>query len=178
MAALLLASASGCSEAPDRDRRFDLAQPVCLALGSALPIDAGQVERALREGVEQFGGRVTIERGCSQAVTVVYDAACKCTEPLCTSTTPRTAAYVGPWQWSVIHLCPRSYEAALSVGAAVAADVILKHELGHVFGLQQHLSAGTMMADVPDLNWPVRRFTAADVAVICAQHRISSPACD
>lgn len=174
---MMVASMGGCGDVA-AGVRFDMSRPVCLALGTALPIDTGQAERALREGVEQFGGRLTIEAGCPQVVSVVYDAACSCTETLCTPTTPQTAAYVGPWQWSTIHVCPRSKETILAVGMEAAADALLKHELGHVFGHKGHLAAGTMMADTVDLDRPVRRFTSTDVAAICAQRKVSSSACD
>ena len=45
--------------------------------------------------------------------------------------TPTTVGHVVQWEYWVINVCNRAAKPVADLGAAVAADCLIKHELGH-----------------------------------------------
>jgi hypothetical protein len=133
------------------------------------PLDSTEARRALAEGLRQLGFQATeIEAG--QTITAVRD---DCT---CASCSRNTAAWVDPVSYDVIRVCDRASVAARDLGAARAADLILKHELGHVLGLRGHTPDGLLSARLDD-HADTRSYTSSDITAICGAGGLASPVC-
>lgn len=175
VALVLLLTMSACDGGGFGIRWF-LSQPFAVRVGEGVPFLQDEVTRSLREGIEQFGGTVN-EAPAKQTIVVEFDPECSC--PTCTNNaikSNQTAAYVAQRSYDRIEVCPQSELAIGELGQARAADLILKHELGHVLGLVTHQPDGLMQAVVND-RLMIRSFQPSDIAAICQTGRIVSTTC-
>lgn len=157
--------------------RWTFGKPFAVRVGEGVPFRQTEVVRALREGLGQLGGTLTERESTDQTLTVEYDPDCVCRGCLGDSIkSDRTAAYVAQREYDRIAVCPVSHAAIADLGQARAADMILKHELGHVLGLIDHQPTGLMQGVVND-RLTVREFTPSDLRVICGTGRILSLVC-
>ena len=159
-----LVLALGC-EQPHQEIIWSAKEPFALLL-AGYPYSQAEARRALAEGIGQFDGTVVTS---GQQITLRYDSACNA------NINPEFAAAVSASNRREIVICPKFADAIRKFGGdeAKAADAILKHELGHVFG-GIHTATGLMTAVN---NGEFRAFQSSDIASICNQGMIISSRC-
>ena len=125
----------------------------------------------------QFEGTLSTSTPTDQTIIVEFNPECVCRGCIGDAEkSDRTAAFVAQREYDRIEVCPVSYAAIDDLGQARAADMILKHELGHVLGLVEHQEMGLMQAVVND-RLMVRQFAPSDIRAICSTGRILSQVC-
>lgn len=149
---------------------WDTARPFSLAISSNYPFAPSAARQAISAGLWQFGG-ILGAGADGQDIHIDYDPDCN------VNINPQFAAAVSPSNRSRIVVCPRYAQSLKDFGGdeAKTADVTIKHELGHVLGLDYHASTGLMKA-VNDGS--LRMFQTSDIAAICGAGHVISPACD
>jgi hypothetical protein len=163
--AFLLGVLAGC--APAGVSSWDAREPFSIEFVD-YPFSQPEARRALTEGLGQFAAKVTPDG--SQRITLRYDPECN------VKINAAFAAAINPLHRQEIIVCPKFADALRQFrnDQAKTADVVLKHELGHVLG-GVHIPTGMMQA-VGDGTY--RAFQPADIAAICSQHILNSPVCD
>jgi len=164
----VVALLTACGPGQGLNDRWTVRKPVQVIIEDQ-PLDSTEARRALAEGLRQLGFQTT-ETGAGQTITAVRD---DCT---CASCNRNTTAWVDPVSYDVIRVCDRAGVAARDLGAARAADLILKHELGHVLGLRGHTPSGLLSARLDD-HADTRSFTRSDITAICDAGGLASPVC-
>lgn len=176
MAVLVVLAGSGC-DGGGYGVRWTMSKAFAVRVSEGVPYLQTEVVRALREGLGQLGGTLTTDKPTDQVITVEYDPDCICRGCLGDNVkSDRTAAYVAQREYDRIAVCPVSHAAIADLGQARAADMILKHELGHVLGLIEHQPTGLMQGVVND-RLTVREFAQSDLMAICATGRVMSLVC-
>lgn len=176
MAVLVVLAGSGC-DGGGYGVRWTMSKAFAVRVSEGVPYLQTEVVRALREGLGQLGGTLTTDKPTDQIITVEYDPDCVCRGCLGDNVkSDRTAAYVAQREYDRIAVCPVSHAAIADLGQARAADMILKHELGHVLGLIEHQPTGLMQGVVND-RLTVREFAQSDLMAICATGRVMSLVC-
>ena len=173
--ATLTALSIACGAGSPTGQRWKPGTQIQVTVGELVPIPKSEVVRALREGAAQFGLTVTEQPVWGQWIDVEAVEQC-----ICRSCTPATVAYVLQSEYRTIHVCNRAARPVADLGAAVAADGVIKHELGHVLGNPDHLAPGpdVMMSGSQLDQRPVpRRFSAADVAFVCQAGCVDTEEC-
>lgn len=165
--AFLLAFLAGCGSVSEDTFRWMAWVPFRLTITDAYPFSRVEAERAVTEGLGQFAAKLTLDG--DQNIVLDYD-------PMCVGHLEWTAT-VDSFKRSRIIGCP-AYRNALSNefrgDERKAADVIIKHELGHALGLRGHIPAGLMQA-VSDGSY--RSFQSADIVAVCSAGVLSSVVC-
>ncbi len=176
MAVLVVLAGSGC-DGGGYGVRWTMSKAFAVRVSEGVPYLQTEVVRALREGLGQLGGTLTTDKPTDQIITVEYDPDCVCRGCLGDNVkSDRTAAYVAQREYDRIAVCPVSHAAIADLGQARAADMILKHELGHVLGLIEHQPTGLMQGVVND-RLTVGEFAQSDLMAICATGRVMSLVC-
>ena len=164
----VVALLTACGPGQGLNDRWTVRKPVQVIIEDQ-PLDSTEAHRALAEGLRQLGLQTT-NTEAEQTITATHD---DCT---CLSCNRNTAAWVDPVSYDVIRVCDRAGVAARDLGAARAADLILKHELGHVLGLRGHTPDGLLSARLDD-HADIRSFTRSDITAICDAGGLASPVC-
>lgn len=176
MAVLVVLAGGGC-DGGGYGVRWTMSKAFAVRVSEGVPYLQTEVVRALREGLGQLGGTLTTDKPTDQVITVEYDPDCICRGCLGDNVkSDRTAAYVAQREYDRIAVCPVSHAAIADLGQARAADMTLKHELGHVLGLIEHQPTGLMQGVVND-RLTVREFAQSDLMAICATGRVMSLVC-
>lgn len=164
--AVLLAFLAGCGSNGEDVSRWSAAVPFRLSFAQDYPFSRAETERAVSEGLAQFAAKLTPDG--TQNIVIDYDPACVGHLEF--------AAVVDGFRRSRIIVCPayRQAIADFKGDERKAADVTIKHELGHVLGLRGHIPAGLMQAVS---NGTYRTFQQEDIVAVCAAGVLSSVAC-
>lgn len=175
MKKLMLAIAlAGCGPNAFSGTQWSESRPVYIRITDDVPMPAESIRRSITEGLSQFGISVTSEQTGAYEVSVERDPDC-----VCSKCGQYTAAWVSPYSFQVIRVCDRTAVLVKDLGADKAADVSIKHELGHVLGFDEHLDPGTdvLMSALIDKRLNVRKFGVADIEAICNAGGVLSKAC-
>lgn len=172
---LPLALLAACGAGSPSGQPWRSSSPIHISVGASVPIPHDEAVRALKEGAAQFGLTVTEQPVWGQGIAVEWIEFCRCR-----ACTPYTVAYVTQDDYRTIHVCARAALTVSDLGAAVAADGILKHELGHVLGQPDHLEGpdtAMMTGRQLDQRPPVRKLTDADLDFVCTAGGVVSARC-